>query len=164
MPEWAAQTPWWVVAGLTVTLVFALFRAARWSASTDSRLDTLEGLVKEIREDIKKIFNALPAQTVKGRSPVQLTEFGEKISTAVSARGWAADHAPNLVAEASGKPEFELFEICVRYVAKQIEDDDFSRMVRAAAYEHGTEPEQIRKVYEVELRDQLLDLAPRPTG
>ena len=164
MPEWAAQTPWWVVAGLTVTLLFALFRAARWTASTDNRLDTLEALVKEIREDVKKIFNALPVQAVKGGSPVRLTEFGERISTAVSAKEWAADHAPGLVDEASGKPEFEVFEICVRHVAKQMEDSDFKRTVRAAAYEHATDPEQVRKVYEVELRDRLLELAPRPTG
>ncbi len=79
MPDWAANTPWWVVFGLTVTLLLTLFKIARWSASKDNRLGSLEKLVAEIREDIKKIFNRLPAPTsVQANSPVSLSEFGGK--------------------------------------------------------------------------------------
>jgi len=95
-----------------------------------------------------------------GKSPVQLTGFGEKISKSVSARKWAVEHAPLLAPEVSGKEEFELFESCVAYVAEQFENDpEFQRTVRAGAYELATEPDQVKKVYEVERRDRLLGKA-----
>ena len=102
---------------------------------------------------------------MQSQSPVVLTQFGEEISATVSARAWAERHAPNLVTEASGMPEFEVFEICVNYILQQFENDsEFGRTIRAGAYEHGTEPGQVRKVFEVELRDRLLELLTRPPG
>ena len=160
MPDWAANTPWWVVFGLTVTLLLTLFKIARWSASKDNRLGSLEKLVAEIREDIKKIFNRLPAPTsVQANSPVSLSEFGEKISSRLSVRAWAAREALSLVDEARGKEEFEIFDTCVAHVKARLEaDEELDKAVRAGAYELGTEPEQIRKVYEVELPDEVLRL------
>ena len=161
MPDWATETPWWVVVGLTATLGFALFKAIRWTASTDNRLDTLEGLVKEIREDIKRIFDRLPKSAVESASPVQLTEFGKEISATAGAKAWAEKHAPNLVDEATGKPEFEVYEMCVWHFMQQLDDDPMLvRTIRSAAYDHGTNEDEVRKVYEVELRDRVLALRP----
>ena len=97
---------------------------------------------------------------MQSHSPVRLTDFGRKISAAASAAKWAESHAPNLAREVPGKPEFEVFDLCVAYVEERFEDDeDFRRNVRATAYEYGAELEQVRKVYHVELRDRVLALS-----
>jgi len=42
--------------------------------------------------------------------------------------------------------------------------DGFARTIRQAAYEHGTDAEQVKRVYEVELLDRLLATTDRPVG
>ena len=158
MPEWAANTPWWVVLGIVVTLGAAVIKFVRWTGRVDTRLDALTKGLDDARADIKKILERLFSRsTVEAHSPIQLTDFGREISTAASANEWARTNAPNLEEEAAGKEEFEVFDLCVLYVERLYEgDQDFQRTVRATAYQHGTEPEQVLKVYEVELRDRLL--------
>ena len=166
MPEWAANPSWWAPASIVVgiALIGGVVKAALWVGKVNTKLESLGATVRdgfaEVRVDIKKILERqAPPPAVQAGSPVQLTSFGEKISAAVSAREWAADHASRLTDETSGKQEFEVFEMCVAYVAEQIEkDESLQRNIRKAAYELGTEAEQIRKVYEVELRDRLLSL------
>ena len=173
MPEWAANPSWWAPASIVggIALFGAGVKIALWAGKVNTKLGSLgEGLAEvrkdfkeglaEVRADIKKILERqAPPPAVQASSPVQLTSFGEKISAAVSAREWAADHASHLTDEASGKQEFEVFEMCVAYVAEQIEkDESLHRNIRKVAYQLGTEAEQIRKVYEVELRDRLLSL------
>ena len=95
---------------------------------------------------------------MKASSPITLTEFGEEISSAVSANEWAYVQAPELAIFAAGKEEFEVFELCVEHIQSLFSSDsDFQRTVRAAAYQHGTEAEQVLKVYQVVLRDRVLD-------
>ena len=162
MPEWVTNTPWWAVVGLTVTIGYAVIKFARWTSRVDNRLDTLTETIRdglaEVRADIKKILER-PANrvAVEGQSPVQLTDFGREISATGQANEWARTHAPKLVADAKGKEEFELFDLCVAYIEGRFKDDpDFARTVRATAYQHGTDAEQVLKVYQVELRDRLL--------
>ena len=165
MPEWVANTPWWVVIGIIVTVAVGFFKFARWTSHVDTRLDTLTDAVQtmqnglaEVRADIKKILERpVPRTTVDPHSPIQLNDFGREVSTTGSVNEWARTNAPNLEADAVGKEEFEVFDLCVSYVESLFEGDtDFHRIVRATAYQHGTEPEQILKVYQVELRDRLL--------
>ena len=173
MPEWVANTPWWVIAGFGIALIGAIVKASMWAGSVNSRFDSVDSRfdsvnsrldslgdgLAEVRKDIKKILERLASSppTIQGSSPVRLTSFGEKVSAEVSARAWADDHAPRLTAEVAGKEDFEVFETCVAHVEEQFDkDESLQRTIRAAAYELGTDTEQIRKVYEVELRDQLL--------
>ena len=116
--------------------------------------------IKKIRSDIEKLFFHLPDKsTVFSKSPVHLTDFGKEISATVNATEWAEEHAPGLVNEARGKPEFEVFDICVRHVTSKFENDmEFNAVVRRGAYEHGTSPQAVMKVYHVELRDAVLRL------
>ncbi len=71
--------------------------------SLDSRLDSFENVVEEIREDIKQIFSRLPRKPVEGSSPVRLTDYGERISATVDALEWARPQAPDPVVDAKGK-------------------------------------------------------------
>ena len=116
--------------------------------------------MKQVEEKISNIPERLPSQTVvKAKSPIQLAKFGKKISENLSVDKWAADHAVRLIDRASEKQEFEIFEICVEYVEDQFDNDfNFNRNFRKGAYEVGTDIENVKKVYAVELRDALLTL------
>ena len=164
MSEWGANPSWWAPASIVggIALFGAGVKIALWAGKVNTKLGSLGEGLAEVRADIKKILERqVPPPAVQASSPVQLTSFGEKISAAASAREWAADHASRLTDEISGKQEFEVFEMCVAYVAEQIEkDESLQRNIRKVAYEIGTEAEQVRKVYEVELRDRILLLRP----
>ena len=128
----------------------------------EMRLDSLSKVVTdgfaEVRRDIKALFQG-QRTAVHSRSPVTLTVFGEEISAPVSAKKWADTHAPGLIENALDKEEFEVFEICVAYIRQLLESDaEFDRTVRFGAYQHGTETDQVKKVFEVELRDKVLEL------
>ncbi len=197
MPEWLAETPWWVVVGLTITLAVALFKAARWTASTDKRLDSLESIVRETRDDIKLLFQGqketsddikllfqgqketsddikllfqgqkeirddikmiFKDQTVELKSPIQLTDFGKKIADNIRASDWSEKFVPEIVDKTIGKEEFEIFEICVEHISEKYNNDpDFQKVVRANAYQHGTDIENVLKVQQVRLRDSILE-------
>ena len=116
--------------------------------------------MKRVEANIAHIPEHLPPPAVvETNSPVRLSNFGMKISANLSVDKWAAEHAACLVDKASGKQEFEIFEMCVEYVAGQFDNDpNLNRYFRKGAYEIGTGVEQVKQVYEVELRDALLAL------
>ena len=116
--------------------------------------------MKRVEANIAHIPEHLPPPAVvETNSPVRLSNFGMKISANLSVDKWAVEHAACLVDKASGKQEFEIFEMCVEYVAGQFDNDpDLNRYFRKGAYEIGTGVEQVKQVYEVELRDALLAL------
>ena len=156
----------WIIANELRALVSALvligivLSVGMWVGAVNTDRKSFRDFMSKVNGKIDRILERLPVPpAVQSTSPVQLTEFGQKISTTVSAKAWAITHAPRLVAEATGKEEFDVFEICVAYVQQQSDDDpEFERGIRAGAYQHGTEPDQVKKVYEVELRDRLLEL------
>jgi len=159
MPELTVP-PWWVLLGLAVAVVVAIVRVSRWTGRVDTHLDALMSAVADIRESIGHILERLaPPSAVQASSPIRLTSFGGRISATVKAREWAAIHAPNLAEQATGKPEWEVFELCVSHVKAQMtQDETLKTTIQAGAYEHGTDIEQVQKVFEVELRDRILAL------
>ena len=112
---------------------------------------------------IKEILKRLPAPSpVQSRSPIQLTEFGEGISESISAVDQAKNEASYLIDNARGKEEFEIFELCVSFISEKFEKDpEFEKSVKANAYQIGTSEENVLKVYQVVLRDQLLEDIPK---
>ena len=157
MEEWLANnypTVLIIVAG--GGLVFGI---GKWVGTVNSERGAFKTFMEEVRADIKKILDRVPAPTVTGKSPVTLTDFGENISERLRVKDWADHHAPNMVERSRGKEEFEIFELCVGYVDEKIkESQDFAKNMRAGAYQIGTELDNVRKVYEVELRDAVLRL------
>ena len=110
---------------------------------------------KEIRDDIKMIFKD---QTVELKSPIQLTDFGKKIADNIRASDWSEKFVPEIVDKTIGKEEFEIFEICVEHISEKYNNDpDFQKVVRANAYQHGTDIENVLKVQQVRLRDSILE-------
>ena len=166
MADWLS-TPLIVTASLAV--IIAVVKVIRWTATVDLRLDQftaftrevrddireLRGDVKELRNDIKQIFLRLPPVPLAGGSPLQLTDFGERMADFVEAKRWASENAPSLRAEVAGKRPFEVDEFSRSYVQTSL-NDDLKDGVAACAYEFGVERGDVLKVLQVVLRNELL--------
>ena len=134
-------------------------------ASVQEDIRTVQEDIRTVQEDIKKLFERLPLQkTADASSPLKLTDFGQKISDHVNAKKWAVENVENLINEAKDKEEFEIFNMCFDHVKHCFdENEEFNRKIQSIAYEYGTEIEEILKVYQVELRDQILVILNPPT-
>ena len=164
MPEWVSEVLPWLVGFVIVG--GAIFSVGNWygSVNSDRRsfktfMDKVGSDLDDIRANIQNIFHLLPRPVVESNSPVQLTDFGREIAKKVFAEEWAAQQAPILADDAKGKPEFEVFDLCVGHVEKMYkENDSFNANVRKGAYECGTSTTDVMKVYHVVLRDAVLKL------
>ena len=152
--------PLWIVACITafIAAAGAVFGIGMWIGAVNSDRESFKTFMQEIRQKLDSILERLPPpKAMQGGSPVQLTEFGTRISNAAATKKWAANHAQELLDAAREKEEFDVFELCRDYVARQVEEDEtLQRVMRKVAYDLSSEVEQIRKVYEVELRDCVL--------
>ena len=113
----------------------------------------------EIGDKLYAVLERLPLPPgIAPGGPMRFTDFGKKVSASLSIGEWAADHADLLKNDASGKPEFKVFEMCVEHVSGQFDEDlKFQRTVREGAYEQSMDVENVKKICEVELRDALLE-------
>ena len=132
-----------------------LSKDSEWRGGVDVDRQTFKDFMAEIREKIIEIFDRLPPSPVAGKSPVKLTEFGEKISVTISAKDWASSLAPILLPKVVGKTEFDVYEFCGQYIDTELEPD-FRRQVAETAYEIATTDDNVLTVLRVELRDALL--------
>lgn len=143
-----------------IVLATALIFVGRWVGAVNSDRTSFHTFTGEVRDDIKEILSRLSSPPpVSRQSPVQLTEFGKTISETVSATEWARKAATHLVETVRDKEEFEIYEACIDHVSESFEhDSEFSRAVKAGAYQIGTDSSDVLQVYHVELRDQILAL------
>jgi len=124
----------------------------------EKRFDSFEN---RITEKLESIFRLLPRPAFEGQSPVRLTDFGREISKTASAAEWAKTQVQDqvdLVEKATGKQEFEIYDLCFGHVSAMFDDADdrtFSDIVRKGAYDCGTSTDVVPKVYQIELRDAL---------
>lgn len=85
MPEWATLT---AVVALTIAVVSAIAKFSRWSSQVESDrasfkkfADEMMGELKEVRNDIKIVFQRLPPERLTASSSlVQLTDRGKQIA------------------------------------------------------------------------------------
>ena len=180
MADWF-NTPLIVTASLAV--LYAVVKVIRWTVTVDLKLDQSAGFTKEVREDFKEvredfkevredfrevrqelkevrqditqIFLRLPPPPVAGDSPLQLTDFGEKMADFTKAKSWASELAPSLRADVAGKRPFEVDEFSRSFVHGRL-SDDMKESVAACAYEFGVERDAVLKVLQVVLRNELL--------
>ena len=112
----------------------------------------------EIKKILDEILERLPfPSAIAPGGPIRLTDFGRNVSASLSIGEWAVGHAEHLKNDASGKPEFEVFDMCVEHVSRQLREDlKFRRTIREGAYEQSTDVGNVKKICEVELRDALL--------
>ena len=146
------------VVGLLIGIMVKIYKIDTWVGAINTEINTLKKGLKTVQEDIKKLFERLPPQkTADASSPLNLTDFGRKISDHVDAKEWANNNAEKLMEQARGKEEFEIFSICSEHVEKTFdEENEFNRTVQSTAYNYGTDTEQVLMVYRIELRDRIL--------
>ena len=152
MGDWLS-TPLVVTASLAV--IIAVVKVIRWTATVDLKLEQFTRFAKEVRDDIKQIFLRLPPVPVVASSPLQLTDYGEKMADFMRAKPWVSDLAPSLRTEVAGKRAFEVDEFSRDYVQTRLEDD-LKERVAACVYEFGVDRDNVLKVLQVVLREELL--------
>lgn len=136
--------------------VSALVGVGIWVGRVNSDRDAFKRFMEEVREDIKKIFERLPAKTATDQSPLKLTSLGEEISGELAASDWAKETAPAIAFEVAGKHPYEVQEFCLEYVKGNVLSENMQEKVKTSAFEHGLNKEQVLRVLAVELRDCLL--------
>lgn len=145
-----------VMAGVAVLTL--IWKFAEWKGKVDEQRGTVAKFMDEIRSDIKNIFDRLPPAVVTGKSPLHLTDFGEKIAIWMSAATWAAQVAPALRNDVQGKQPFEIDEIAGSYVQKRLSTERNER-VRKCAYEFGIPREGVLSALKIVLRDELIRIS-----
>lgn len=122
------------------------------------RINDVSEKINNVNKKVDEIINRLPPNQIVHRdSPIKLTSFGAEISNSLSAKVWAESQVPNLFEDIKAMQPFEISEKCEKYVeAKFEQDENLQISIRKGAYEHGASIEEIQTVYQVELRDALL--------
>ena len=162
--DWFGSAVAWVgaLAGLSV-VVGIIFAAGQWKGRVDSDRDTFRSTLKEIRDDIKRIFQLLPRETIGGSSPLQLTDLGRSISQTLDAAQWAENTSRRLAGRTEGQSPYDIQSMAFDYVEKEFEPDgDMESQIKQCAYENGLRRKQVLDVLAIELRDALLALRSSP--
>lgn len=160
MDQWG--TPAAVIAALA--LIGILWRFAYWKGTVDEHrkavdgsLGSIKAILDEIRDDIKKIFRALPAKSVEAGSPLRLTDFGEQIAQHLNAYEWASKHAPTLLHLLSNMQDFEIDAFSDNHVRSEIlPSSAWKPKIAACTYHLGTNENEVANVLRVVLREELL--------
>lgn len=143
------DTPAVLIVGAATGLAWLLL----WIGGIKEHKSSVTKFMTEIREDIKKILNRLPADPIGAKSPLSLTDYGEKIAEAVGAKSWAREHAEIVRGRVVGKPAYEVEDVSFAYARDELV---LSPSMREVMYEHGYSSEHVRSVPGVVLRDELI--------
>ena len=149
----------WLTNPLTYVLALAvggaLVKGLFWLRDVHNAKQGWGAVVDEIRADIKNILLRLPSTPapVESGSPLQLTDFGRKMATAMDASAWATTLAPSLREGLAGKRAFEIDEFSRKYVQEKMSHDE---RVSMCMYEMGVERDSALRVLHVVLRDELI--------
>ena len=161
------NTPVIVIAIIAVAgLVFGV---GKWVGSVNTDRNSLKDnakedrtsfreLAREIREDIKKILGRLSPVPVTSNSPLELTDFGRKLSNDLKAEEWAINIAQEIVFDVADQQPFQIDEYAEKYVRDNLTEEMDTR-VAVCAYEAGTARDNVLQVLRVVLRDELILVA-----
>ena len=163
--EWT--NPVWIIAILAI--LGAFYKVIHWKINVDNNQtnlkksfdddrSTLLAFIKEIRTDIKKIFERLPSPTLSENSPLQLNNLGQSISERLGGRTWAEQAAKQLVDTVKGKSPYEIQSQCFDFVEQAQLEPSMRKAVLDCAYENGLSDDQVLDVLAIELRNVLLSL------
>lgn len=142
-----------------VTIVTGIGSAIWWASSTHNTLSSVKGDVRDIRHDIKRIFDVLLRRGLTdSSSPITLNELGKSVSDQVKAKDWAKATAQELSAKTkSMSKEFEIHQFCENYVRREFKPDDkLKALIQEVAYNNGVSTTSVLDVFSIELRDFII--------
>ena len=151
------------VIGVVIAVVGVVFALGQWKGRVDEAQSTfkrtLDGFMAEIRSDIKRIFERLPAETVGVASPTRLTELGRSVSRALDAPAWAVAHAQGLLNRTADLTAYDIQALAFKYTGEEFKPNAaMENRIKECAFENGLKPKQVLDVLAIELRDRLLEL------
>ena len=172
MEEWYSNPlVWFGFLTASAVIVGVIFGFGQWKGKVDTNQKTLRRDVNstngatrefmaEIRADIKRIFERLPPpEPVTGMSPLRLSELGRSISERLGTSSWAEELAPQLIDQVTAAGAYDIQVFAYKYVEEKFTPDPtMEATIKQCAYENGLRVEQIRGVFAIELRDQLLSM------
>ncbi len=152
----------WPIVTAIIAAAGALLGIGIWVGAITTNVKTLKGFMTEIRDDIKKIFERLPAPTTAStttasNSPIRLTELGTQISEKLDAKAWATAEAEKLFGKTEGADALGIQEAAFEHAQNFEPPEELLGKMRNSAFERGVDLDGVRDVLGVELRDVLLD-------
>ena len=143
-----------------LTIAFCTFKIGTWAGGVNELKNRTYDVMDEIREDIKKILAQIDPNKVHcSIGPIQLNELGKIVSSELAADEWAKGESPNLIEVSRGKEEFEIYDLCFKYVHSTFEpSEEMKTKMRQVAYQHNIYSEKVLAVLVLELRDCMLGL------
>ena len=139
----------WLSIVVLNVIIFAIGRRDKVAERLDKIAERLSKLEQRVAHIEGRYGSSAPAASA---SPLRLTDYGEEISTAVSAPSWAEETAETLRRQVTDKQPYEVAE--VSYDAGQ--EYTLSPQVREAMYEYGYSDDHVRTVLGIVLRDELI--------
>ena len=150
--------------------IVALVSVGIWVGKVNERTSAMSSVMTDIRNDLRAIL--LKVEQVLLRvdggvargSPLQLTEVGRSMSETLGSTEWAAAKALELFEQVRGMGPYDVQEFSRKFVTGEFEPNAaMESAIKACAYEHGLQRNDVLQVLVVELRDQLLALLPATT-
>ncbi len=153
-----------VITGIIILIVITVI-ATNWITKVNASRSMLAEFIKEIRDDIKKIFERLPTPTVASQSPIRLTDLGSEIAEEIKVREWVSECAERVHDRIESKSAYDIQELCFQYAKQELTEDLKNGMIpsinseyiKTSAYNHGLELKQVLEVFGVMLRDEMLN-------
>lgn len=115
------MNPTWLL--LVLAAGGVLVAITKWTANVDADRERLKAdgerfrrFMRRVDRRIKSILDRLPSPLATGRSPVSLTELGERVAEAIQASTWADELLPEVSQDAEGKEPFEVHQLCTDLV------------------------------------------------
>lgn len=91
-----------------IALGTLIFKVGKWVGSVNSDSATFKDFINEVRDDIKKILDRLPAKAVASGSPIRLTDLGKRVSEKIDAKNLAEEHAHKVFDKVKDNPPYEI--------------------------------------------------------
>ena len=147
--------------------IVALVGVGIWVGKVNERTSAVSNVVIDIRNELRillqkveQVLHRVDGGVARG-SPLQLTEVGRSMSEALGSTAWAEAKAFDLSEQVRGMGPYDVQEFSKKFVTDVFEPDaEMESAIKACAYEHGLQRNDVLQVLVVELRDQLLALLP----
>ena len=129
---------------------------AEWKGTVDERLRAFEERLREFSGILEAFRRELfGKRTIQTKSPASLTDYGKKLSAFLRAKEWAVRTAAAVLSQVVNSAPFEIEAFSRAHVDADLEPE-MTKRVAACAYEFGIEPDAVKSVLWVELRDELI--------